>query len=277
ETANAPLAPNATPEKVEPNFIIKTDLYRVEFTNQGATVKSWQLRDPRYKGKDGKPLELVNTAATIDRPFSLYFQNKAPAQGINWRWYKQTPDPDNFGVTYEFSDGRCSVRKVFRFQQNSYLAMISTEVTFDGQPVPHLVQWRGGFGDFTVASVAGNQRTLYFDVAENKLHEQGVKDAKTGPVTNTSNFTFFAIASHHSYECALLFQGSSITHIIFADRFKTTNPEVDEQLFPGIAVSDGTANRFDLFVGPKDLDLLAKINPKLTQTVDFGWLSFLAK
>jgi len=32
-----------------------------------------------------------------------------------------------------------------------------------------------------------------------------------------------------------------------------------------------------LFVGPKDLDILKKVNPKLEQVVDFGWLSFIAK
>ena len=32
-----------------------------------------------------------------------------------------------------------------------------------------------------------------------------------------------------------------------------------------------------LFVGPKDVDLLKSINPKLEQVVDFGWMSLLAK
>ena len=45
----------------------------------------------------------------------------------------------------------------------------------------------------------------------------------------------------------------------------------------GVAVGDGAANRFELFVGPKDIDLLKRINPKLEQVVDFGWMSFLAK
>ena len=36
-------------------------------------------------------------------------------------------------------------------------------------------------------------------------------------------------------------------------------------------------NRFELFVGPKDVHLLSSVNPKLTQVVDFGWLSILAK
>jgi len=45
----------------------------------------------------------------------------------------------------------------------------------------------------------------------------------------------------------------------------------------GTAVGEGTVNRFTLFVGPKDLDTLRRVNPKLEQVVDFGWLSFIAK
>ena len=44
-----------------PNLVIDTDLFRVTFSNQGANVRSWQLK--KYRGNDGKPLELVNTAA----------------------------------------------------------------------------------------------------------------------------------------------------------------------------------------------------------------------
>jgi len=39
--------------------------------------------------------------------------------------------------------------------------------------------------------------------------------------------------------------------------------------FAGTAVSDGSTNRFALFVGPKDVDLLKRINPKLEQVVGF--------
>src|SRR6185369_7974009 len=120
-----PPAPNATPEHVEPHFVVTTDLFRVEFSNQGATVRSWQLR--KYHGNDGKPLDIVNTAETTDYPFSLYFRDTKPTSDINWKWFKQTPDPDGLGVTYEYSDGHTNVRKVFRFQKNSYLSMASTE------------------------------------------------------------------------------------------------------------------------------------------------------
>jgi len=45
----------------------------------------------------------------------------------------------------------------------------------------------------------------------------------------------------------------------------------------GAAVSLGARNHFRLFVGPKDLDLLKSVDPKLEQVVSFGWLSILAK
>ena len=42
--------------------------------------------------------------------------------------------------------------------------------------------------------------------------------------------------------------------------------------FAGVAVSDGPVNQFSLYVGPKDIDILRAVNPKLEQVVDFGWL-----
>ena len=268
-------APNATPARVEPHFTVQTDLFRVEFSNQGGTVRSWQLR--QYKGSDGKPLELVNTAAALEHPFSLHFAGTKPTADVNWAWYKQTPDADNLGVVYEFGDGHTAVKKVFRFQPHSYLCTVSTEVTLDGKPLPHLIQWRGGFGDFTVASAAGNQRTLYFNVAENKLVEESAKAASKGPVSASGNFSFAGLGDNY-FEAVFLPEGApSMTQVTFGDHVKTPLDDSAPQPFTGVAVGDGAVNKFDLFVGPKDLDLLAKINPKLTQTVDFGWLSVLAK
>ena len=276
EMPAAPLqpAPNATAEQALPHLVIQTDLYRVEFSNQGGTVRSWQLR--RYRGSDGKPLELVNTAAGMDFPFSLYFNGPKPSTDVNWRWYRQEADPHGLGVTYTYSDGRTSVRKAFRFQQNSYLTSVSTEVTLDGKPLPNLVEWRGGFGDLTVASAAANQRTLYFDVAQNKLIEQNAKSASSGPVTASGNFSFGGLADNYFAAVFLPENGSAMQQVTFGDRVKTPF-EGTPAPFTGVAVGDGDTNHYDLFIGPKDLDLLARINPKLTQTVDFGWFWFLAK
>src|SRR3954468_19203052 len=38
-------APGATPERSLPNLTIETDLYKVNFSNQGGTVRSWVLKN----------------------------------------------------------------------------------------------------------------------------------------------------------------------------------------------------------------------------------------
>ncbi len=272
--AKAAPVPGATPEKALPPLVIDTDLFRVTFSNQGANVRSWLLK--KFKGNDSKPLELLNTASGLEFPFSLYFPGQKPAKDVNWAWYTQTADPDGMGVSYEFSDGHTTVRKSFHFEKSSFLSRISTEVAIDGKPVPHMIEWRGGFGDLTISNPSANQRTLYFDVAENKLREKTVRDAKGGPVAASGNFSFAGIADTYFAAVFLPEGGSNIEIVTLADTGRTPVEEKPAQ-FPGVAVSNGTENRFELFVGPKDVDLLGKVNPKLVQVVDFGWLSILAK
>ncbi len=270
--AAAPTVP-ATPEQPQPPFVIDTGLLRVTFSNQGATARSWVVE--RYKGNDNKPLELMNTAAGT-YPFSLYFSGEKPTSDVNWAWYEQTGDPDGLGVTYRYSDGHTVVRKVFRFEKNSYLSHITTEVTLDGKPVQHFIQWRGGFGDLTVANPSAGQRTLHFDVAQNKLVEQNASSAKSGPVETAGNYSFAGIADSY-FAAVFLPEGSnSVRQITYTDTVRTPLEEKPVML-NGVALSDGDINRFELFAGPKDLDLLSRINPKLAQVVDFGWLSVLAK
>jgi YidC/Oxa1 family membrane protein insertase len=272
--ATAAPAANATPQIQQPPFVIDTDLYRITLSNQGANVRSWQLK--KYKGNDNKPLELVNSVSGFEYPFSLYFPGQKPAANLNWAWYKQTGDPDGLGVKFEYSDGHVSVRKVLRFQKNSYLSMVSTEVTLEGQPLDHLIQWRGGFGDLTLATVSGSQRTLHFDVTQNKLIEQ---PAVKGQSSATGNFSFAGIADTY-FAAVFLPEGGGNTQVMsFEDTVHTANIPASEKAVPlsGVAVGDAPSNRFELFVGPKDVNLLRRINPKLEQVVDFGWMSFLAK
>ena len=185
-TASAPTSP-ATPKQALPPYIIDTGVFRVVFSNQGANVRSWQLK--KYKGNDDKPLELMNPAAAIEDPypFSLYIPDQQPlARKVNWAYYQPAGDPVGLGLTYEFSDGHTTARKTFRFRKNSYLVEVSTELAIDGKPVPHMIAWRGGFGDLTVANPAGNEKTLFYDLTANKLVEQTARSAKNGPIANGS-------------------------------------------------------------------------------------------
>jgi YidC/Oxa1 family membrane protein insertase len=277
--AAAPAGP-ATRQQAQPAFVIDTDLFRVVFSNQGGTIRSWQLK--KYRGNDGKWLDLVNTATKPDHapqveyPFSLYFPNEKPTTDVNWAYYQQTGEPDRLGVTFEYTDGHTTVHKTFKFQKNSYLSQVTSQVTVDGRPVSAMLAWRGGFGDLTVSSPAAAERALYFNASDNKLVEQNAKVAKDGPVTSSGNYSFAGVADNYFAAVFLPDGGSTMQEVVFSSTVHTLLEEKPAQ-FPGVAVSMGTANKFSLFVGPKDLDILKQVNPKLESVVDFGWLSLLAK
>ncbi|HEY1239143.1 MAG TPA: membrane protein insertase YidC [Bryobacteraceae bacterium] len=271
--SSAPAA-NATQQQPQPAFIIDTNNFHVVLNNQGATVRSWQLKN--YKGNDGKPLELVNTAAKLAYPFSLSFPGEKPASDVNWKYFKQTPDPDGMGVAFEYSDGHTTVHKSFQFEKNSYLAKIAVDVTLDGRPIQNMIEWRGGFGDLTVANPSGSQRALYFSTTDNKLVELPASKAKNGPVSSSGIYSFAGIADTYFAAVFLPEHEGNVQQTTVSDTVRT--PEVEKpEAFPGTAVSAGTANQFSLFVGPKDVDLLKRVNPKLETLVDFGYLSVIAK
>jgi YidC/Oxa1 family membrane protein insertase len=269
----ASVAP-ATAEQQKPHLVINNGVYRIEFSNQGATVRSWQLS--KYRGNDKQPLEFVNSKASADFPFSLYFPAEKPATNVNQALYKETPEADGLGVAYEFSDGHTSVRKTFRFQKDSYRSQVTAEVTVDGRPIASMIQWRGGFGDLTVANPAVHTVSVYFDTAQDKLVEQAAKSAKNGPVSSTGSYSFAGIVDQYFAAVFLPETNRAVTAVTFSDDARTTAEE-KPQAFAGAAVSDGTTNRFELFVGPKDLDLLRRINPKLSDLVNFGFWAFIAK
>jgi YidC/Oxa1 family membrane protein insertase len=263
----------ATQQQALPPLVIENRYFKVTFSNQGANVRSWILKN--FKGNDGKPLDLMNSAAG-NYPFSLFFPGTKPATDVNWAWFQEKVDPNGLGVTYTYSDGHTAVTKTFRFQRESYLSEITSSVTIDGQPVPHAIVWRGGFGDLTIGNPAAGERALYFNVADNKLVEQTAKVAQSGPVTVNGNFSFAGVADTY-FAAVFLPEGDSTMQVTtLADTARTVLNEKPEPL-PGIAVSNGTENRFSFFVGPKDVDLLRRVNPKLEQVVDFGWLAVLAK
>jgi len=266
-----------TDQQPLPSMIVQTDLYRISFTNQGATVRSWQLKGAKFKDSDNKQVELVNSAAGLAPPFSFYLpDDKDLEKKLNWSFYTQTADPDGLGVTYRFSDGHVSVKKVFRFLKNSYLSQASTEILVDGKPLPHMIQWRGGFGDLTVPSPTANQHAVHYDLTASKLVDQNSTAASKGPIQESGTYSFAGLTDAYFAAVFLPSVEDAMHETVFTDTVPTP-PEPKPVPLAGIALADGDSNQFRVFVGPKDVDLLKSIDPKLEQLIDFGWMSVLSK
>ncbi|MGI8991713.1 MAG: membrane protein insertase YidC [Bryobacteraceae bacterium] len=276
--ATPPAAPatGVVAAAVESTPVADTDEYHIVFSNRGAVVRSWTLK--HYKDRGGKPLEIVNTAAApkVGYPFSLEFRDKKPPIDLNQALFVANPAADGLSVSFEYSNNGLFAKKNFSFEKNGYLSHVETEVTQNGTPLPNLVEWRGGFGDFAVQSAAGQQSTIHFDTASGKLVRENAKAAKNGPVNADGAFSFAGIEDQY-FTAAFLPSGpGAIETTTFNDSVPTLYDKKDEP-FVGAAVGGGGTNNLSLFVGPKDIDTLRKVNPKLEQIVDFGWFGILAK
>ena len=271
-------APGTIASATEQTYTIETKLYKIVFSNRGATVKSWKLK--AYTDGTGQLVELVNqkTAGKTQPAFAYRFTKQWPSLDLNQALFvaKNTPT----SVAFEFSNGLTVARKSFEFKDDSYLSEFHSEILQGGGAINHQVSWPGGFGDFSVASAWGNQRTVYYDATNGKLETKDAKAAKDGPVNSYGNFSFAGLEDNY-FAAVFLPPDNGATNLDTLSYKIPVQPDpkeaAKEELFVGAAVGGSGSNHFTVFVGPKDLDLLKRINPKLTQIVDFGWFAFLAR
>ncbi len=260
----------------EQEYVIETELYKVTFTNRGALVKSWLLK--KYKDSRGKPLEVVNSRAIgkVNPPFAVRYRDGQGAHELNKSLFAARPSPDNLGIEFEYSQGGTFAKKSFRFSSTSYLSRVTSELREGNAPKQHLLSWRGGFGDETVIGAAASQHAIYFNRDKQELVSKAGGDVKTGVMIQRGNYAFAGIQDTY-FAAAALPSESGQFEVHFVNDKLPNAIDQKEDLFAGVAMGGEANNQFQLFLGPKDVDLMRTISPRLDQLVDWGWFGVIAK
>lgn len=254
---------------------IDTALYHIVFTNRGGVAKSWVLN--KFRDDAGKPLQVIsNTSGEVPLPFSLDITGPKPAFDPNTVFYQPKVSADGLTIDYVYSDGNTTIRKSFAFLPDSYLAQVKSSVITNGTPVPSLLMWRGGFGDQKVSNAAATQHTVRYDATASKLITKTSKDAKNGPVTDSGTYTFAGLEDSFFAAVALPVGNSQLEVRTYSDTWKQAD-ESKPAPHVGAGISSGAENDLSFFVGPKDIDILKKVNPKLSQIIDWGFFGIIAK
>ncbi|HEX5228781.1 MAG TPA: membrane protein insertase YidC [Bryobacteraceae bacterium] len=277
-------APGQIAASNEQQFVVDTDIYRVTLSNRGGTIRSWILKN--YKDRAGKPLELVNAASysKVAPPFSVVLRDDKAADALNYGLYVAKPTSDGLGVQYTFSDGKNYALKTFQFSKTGYLPQITTEVTVNGVPTEHLIQWRGGFGDPTVLNRTGEEHAVYFDpkqagtlgLTQGKLFTKDAKSVKDGPQLVTGDYSFAGLDDRF-FAAVFLPKDNTQTKVEMIKDDVPPAPAGKDEMRVGVEVGGDSVNHFTLFVGPKNVDLLRRVDPKLQQLIDWGWYGVIAK
>ena len=302
-SAAAPVAQAATPAaptapkqaQGETETVIENNVVRIVFTNRGAQVKSWILK--QYKDEKGQPLELVNQVAAqqFGYPMSFFTYDPGLTSKLNGAMYvaSETGKVSAPGeLSFEFSDGDIVAKKTFRFS-DAYQVGVETSVTRGGANVTALPAWPSGFGDDTNAG-SYNQQAIAYE------NPNGVERLTGKKIVGGSTFNgaFNWGGAQDQYFAALFLPDNPATASLVSLHSTLRIPENPDKPDPnkttpveviGAAAGDQHGPTvLRVFVGPKALDVLQGIHsntapgqmngPDLSRVVDFGkYLGFIAK
>lgn len=158
--AAAPRAAQAAPSvaaAAERETTVENANYKIVFTNKGAQVKHWFLKN--YKDSQGQQLDLVQKEASdrFGKPLSLYTYEPALTTELNSALYESTSSATSSTggagtltapgtLEFHYEQNGLDVLKTFKFD-SSYVIRADVQVKRNGQPVLALLTWPAGLGD----------------------------------------------------------------------------------------------------------------------------------
>jgi YidC/Oxa1 family membrane protein insertase len=287
--AQAAIPPKADTQ--ERTIVVENDLYRVEFSNRGAVVKSWQLKKYTDDSKPPRILDLVHPDAaqqTGGWPFAVALNDEQQESAANSALYQVSTSASTLhapaDAEFSWSDGHLEVTKRLHFD-HTYVMRVETSVKFNGSPIVAGMSWLGGFGDLTVlnpapidtVSVFYNENGKLTNIMAKKL--DGPEKWPHGVWQGGKDWT----GIEDRYFTAVFLPPTSTPPGSLEARywkvFRTVQVEGKdtEEAVPQIQTATSAQPlALRVYVGPKDYDELKKMNPPLHSLVNFGWLEFIA-
>ncbi|MBZ5699911.1 MAG: membrane protein insertase YidC [Acidobacteriia bacterium] len=287
----------------ERSIVIESNLYRVEISNRGAVVRSWQLRQFTDDHTPPRTLDLVHADAAQQSggwPFSLVLDDPQQESAVNSALFEITSPRTGpaagavlrapVEVTFVWSDGHLEVTKRLNFNA-TYIVDVQTSVSLDGKPLRSSLAWLGGFGDPTAYRAAA--QTQVFTSAAGKLNTLASKNlGKSGQTTVRETlpgpFDFVGIEDLY-FATAFLPPAPSppaslqpeftLTGWTFQHDSMTADGKTETETLSEMAAGRAAPGPLDLrvYVGPKSIDGLKAVRPPLNSLVQFGWWGFIAE
>jgi YidC/Oxa1 family membrane protein insertase len=296
-TGNTPATTQATP--IAPpagalqasdaeTIVVESPVYSVELSNRGATAHSWKLQKYLDDQNPPRPLELVNTAAAqqFDAwPLSVTLDDPQLELKANTGLYQVSPQSTSFRapveLTFHWSDGHLDVAKKLKFDTN-YQIELDASARLDGKALPIAVGWRGGFGDIAIAKQSQIVNVFYSQNLKLNLLQYkklGVPSHSDQRALQPGTLEFAGIEDQF-FAAAFLpnTSGVNLWHWVQQrDVMQEGKPAQEPEAQIAVGSTTPGPISFRIFVGPKDLNILAQLKPPLEDLIQFGWFGIIAK
>ncbi len=261
---------------------IETDLYSIRLTNRGARVVSWQLTD--FRDDEGNQLDLVSTAATqLDiLPLQILVDDGGATTRLRDALYRVERTEHTvegrrvIDVGFTYADGAgLAAKKTLRIDAEGYLGEFTAAALVGGRPAAVYPVWGAGFGAHT-----GLETGYYADGSwavvdlEGKTEFRGQAKIEPGePWLVSGNISWAGVSD--KYFAAVLVPDAPVQGRTQAEMHRLVR-EGREQFYLSMLILLPGVQRYGLFVGPKDYDILQELPKGLERLLDFGYFGFIA-
>ncbi|HVN93878.1 MAG TPA: membrane protein insertase YidC [Terracidiphilus sp.] len=287
---------------------VENELYKIQFTNQGAQVQHWILK--KYLDSKGKPLDLVQpqAAARFGQPLSLFTYDSALTSQLNQALYQVTvsgAQPTATGslvapatITFHYAADGLDAVKTFSFN-STYVISVDVQVKQNGTPVRALVSWPAGLGDMQELQQTGmlpsQTRTPSFFAWSIDGKQDSEAAAKvSGDNTVSAPYQYAAVMDLYFASAFLPDVPDRTTVVTLHNAIEIPSDATDPNSKKiqidvlGLAMGDTSGDtRLRLFAGPKATDVLKSIHatgadgkpdgPNLEPLIQYGWMTVVAK
>ncbi len=299
-------------DKAERTIVVENAFYRVEISNRGGVVKSWQLKKYKDDARPQRVLDVVHPEAAAQVggwPFAVVLDDpQLEAQANSALFVAGIPSastsapakdaapttvvpfagdsleaPATLQLTW--SDGHLEVTKTFHFE-NSYVARVETAAKLNGTPIKAGIAWLGGFGDLTVSNPAPVETVSAFYSEGGKLTDLPYKKLdgpeKWGPGVWMGGKEYTGIEDRY-FAAAFMPVNGAAPNSLETRYWKVTRTvqvegkDTQEPVAQVATATNSQPTALRVYVGPKDYDDLKAMNPPLKALVNFGFLEFISE
>jgi YidC/Oxa1 family membrane protein insertase len=282
-------APGAEGNAAQP-IRVETDLLRIEISPQGGTlVSAWLLNYPvtperpedkvRLFKPDTPNLFLAQSGLIGAQP-NLLPTHEAIFTSQTYN-YVLEPGQDHLDVILTWTHGSgIQVRKHYGFQRGSYLVTLTQEVINQGDKPLVAREYnqlqRTDLIDPNASRFIHTYTGGVYYSPEDKYKKVSFQNMRDAKLEREVRDGWLAMIQHYFLAAWIPPRGIEET---FYTNVLENSRYIIGKYSPAVTIPAGSSHRFEneLFVGPKLQDTLESIAPGLELTVDYGWLTVIAK
>ncbi len=269
---------------IEREVEVNTPLFRAVFTNRGAKLISFILKE--YEDEEGKPYEMVSREGSRRlqiNPLALRFDDAGQTARAEAALFEASRESfrirggDTGELVFSWADGRgLEVEKRIRIRSDSYLLEVKISARQAGSELRKQILYGPGVGEESRSGTYVQPDKGVMKAGEEFLLLDG---GDVGEGTGAAlAVDAVGVASHYLVALMLPAEGQGYGAQLSSETLQPEGAEEKPRSFITAAMQvPAVPAEFGLYVGPKEHDRLVALGPGMERVIDYGsWMRYMA-